>query len=152
MNIDAPLKFIAKGVKLIEYDKNIIYFNDCLKSAEAAKNIADTDEKKAYLFDAAVKWSNQLAFILFRHDLFDDKLLAEFRALETPENSTAAVKVFQDIAQKETDEVRAAQETVMAKQKSLDIFKGVIGGMALEEAEAKMAEYEEQLRQAQMQG
>lgn len=146
---DKAMAFIKENIKHVEEENNKIYFQGCIDSYKNAKELANNDEKVAYLYDATTKWANQLAFLLFRRGSLTDNAAQAFRELETPEDTTAVVGTFKDTRQEKIKEIRAEQEAVMAEEKELDILKGVIAGMTLEEAQAKLAEYEEQTKQMQ---
>lgn len=144
---DKAIDYIKSAIKFVETEENKNYFQGCIDSYANAKEIADNEEKQAYLFDAATKWANQISFLLFRHNALTDNMMQTFRELETPEETSKIVGEFKDARQKRIDEIRAEQEVVMAEEKELDILKGVIAGMGVEEAKQKLAEYEEQTKQ-----
>lgn len=144
---DKVIDYIKDNLKYVEEDNNKIYFQGCVDSYANAKALADNEEKQAYLYDAVTKWANQMTFLLFRHNGLTDNAAQAFRELETPEATTAVVGEFKDARQKKIDSIRADQEAVMAEEKELDILKGVIAGMGVEEAKQKLAEYEEQTKQ-----
>lgn len=144
---DKVMSYIKDNLKFVEEENNKVYFQGCVDSYANAKELADNDEKAAYLYDAVTKWANQMTFLLFRHNNLTDNAAQAFRELDTPEITTAAVGEFKDARQKRIEEIRAEQEEVMAEEKELDILKGVIAGMGVEEAKQKLAEYEEQTKQ-----
>lgn len=151
-SIEAGIAFISKAIDKLKDDTNKEYFRSCVNSAQVGLKVAnDEAEKIAYLHDAVIKWANQLAFILYRHEQLEDDLSTEFRALVTPETTTEAVKEFQEKAQKIRDGINAQQTEVLNHQKDLDIFKGILSGMSEEEAKEKLAEYEKEIEAAQKQ-
>lgn len=139
---------IADGAKLLEDEKQIEYFNSVSESLEAAKDMAGEDEERLdRLTDAAIKYVNQLFFILFRHAKLDGELAETFRSLPSPEVTGAKVKEYEDAHQAKIDAINDEQRAVMAERKELDIFLAVISGMTKEQAEQKMAQYEAQIAQ-----
>ena len=144
---DKVIDYIKANLEAVKEENNKVYFNGCVESYTNAKELADTDEKQTYLYDAATKWANQMTFLLFRHEALTDDAAKAFREFDSPENTTKAVGEFKDARQAKIDEIRAEQEKVMAEEKELDILKGVIAGMGVEEAKQKLAEYEEQTKQ-----
>lgn len=131
-------------------DNNREYFNDCGKAGLNALSLANGDlEYLTYLYDAAIKWVNQIAFILFRQELLTDELTTEFRKLETPESTTEKVKAYMEEDKETVDKINGEQAVYNNHVKRLDLFKAVIGGMSLEEAQAKQAEYEAKIAAAQ---
>lgn len=142
--------FIKNAVGLLDDEKQKEYFTNVSASIESAtKMVGDNEEKLARLCDAGVKYANQIAFILFRADKLDGELLAEFRTLATPEHTGESVRKFEEVRQAKIDSITKQQEEVLAEQKELDIFTAVIAGMTAEEAERRMNEQAEQLRQMQ---
>lgn len=142
--------FIKNAVGLLDDEKQKEYFTNVSASIESAtKMVGDSEEKLARLCDAGVKYANQIAFILFRADKLDGELLAEFRTLATPEHTGESVRKFEEVRQAKIDSITKQQEEVLAEQKELDIFTAVIAGMTAEEAERRMNEQAEQLRQMQ---
>lgn len=142
--------FIKNAVGLLGDEKQKDYFTKVSASIEAAAGmVADSEEKLARLCDAGIKYANQLAFILFRANKLEGELLAEFRLLPTPEYTGDLVRKFDDVRQAKIDSITAQQKEVLEEQKALDIFTAVIAGMSAEEAERRMEEQAEQLRQMQ---
>lgn len=142
--------FIKNAVGLLDDEKQKEYFTNVSTSIESAtKMVGDNEEKLARLCDAGVKYANQIAFILFRANKLDGELLAEFRTLATPEHTGESVRKFEEVRQAKIDSITKQQEEVLAEQKELDIFTAVIAGMTAEEAERRMNEQAEQLRQMQ---
>lgn len=145
-SVDAAVELIKKAVELLEDEDQKTYFTKVTKSVENASSLVDGDEEKAArLEDAAVKFANQIMFILYRADKLTDELTAEFRALPSAEFTGDQVKIHEAARQDRIDEINEAHQEIIDEQKELDIFTAVIGGMSKEEAEKKMAEYEAQV-------
>lgn len=144
---DKVVDFIKDNLQHVAEENNKIYFQGCVDSYANARELADNEEKQTYLYDAAVKWMNQMTFLLYRHEALTDDAAKAFREFDTPEETTKAVGEYKDARQDRINEIRAEQEAVMAEEKELDILKGVIAGMGVDEAKQKLAEYEEQTKQ-----
>lgn len=147
------LEVIDKATPLLSDDKQKDYFNGVAKSIRTASGMVpgfedENDEKRVRLCDAAVKYANQLMFILFRENKIDDELGAQFRALSTPEYTGQLVREFEEAREKRIEEVNKMHQAIVDEQKDLDIFTAVIAGMSKKEAEKKMAEYEAQVKEA----
>ena len=146
------LEVIDKATPLLSDDKQKDYFNGVAKSIRTASGMvgfeAENDEKRVRLCDAAIKYVNQLMFILFRENKIDEELGKQFRALVTPEYTGKLVKEFEDAREKRIEEVDKMHEAIVNEQKDLDIFTAVIAGMSKKEAEKRMAEYEAQVKEA----
>jgi len=124
------------------------YFEKVLSSLNvAAGMVGDDEEKQVRIVDAAVKYVNQLAFILFRNGSISEEETAEFRELPAPEETSKKVREFEDAHQAKIDAINEQQKAVMDERKDLDLFLAVISGMSEEEAKAKMAQYEAQIAQ-----
>lgn len=139
--------FMEPAISLLIDEKQKDYFVKTVESLRAAAKLADTDERAVRLTDASIKYANQLAFILFRQNALDEELTAKFRALPTPESTGEAVRDYEDVRQAKIDSINKQQQEVMNEQKSLDIFTAVIAGMTEEEAERRMREHEQQIKE-----
>lgn len=150
------LAVIEKATPLLLDDKQKGYFESVSKSIktaadmlEAGKDSEKNDEKVVRLCDAAVKYANQLMFILFRDDKITDELGTMFRRLVTPEFTGEQVRVYEKAREDRIEELNNAHQAIVDEQKDLDIFTAIIAGMSKEEAEKRMAEYEAQAKAAQ---
>lgn len=144
--------YIAKATKALGDDENVDYFEKVVESIDNALNaMADNENKHAMLEDAVTRWANQIAFILFRQEKLTDELEKEYRSFKPVTDTTARVKEFKDAMQAEIDEINERHGEITTRQKGLDIFQAIIGGMSAEDAKAKLEEYEEQLAAAQAQ-
>lgn len=144
------LEVIEKAVPFLVDDKQKEYFTKIPESIRVAAGLVNGNEEKlTRLCDAAVKYANQVMFILFRAGNLDDGLVKDFRALPTAEYTGEEVRKFENARQKRIDEVNDMHQEIVDEQKDLDIFTAVIAGMSKEEAEAKMAEYEAQVKASQ---
>lgn len=127
------------------------YFDNVVTSLDTAYEMATDDERKVRLEDAAVKFVNQLAFILFRNGTISDEDAATFRTLPAPEETSKKVREFEDQRQAKIEEINEMQKAVMDERKDLDLFLAIISGMTKDEAEKRMAQYEAQVAQAMKQ-
>ncbi len=144
------LEVIEKATPSLVEEKQKEYFTKIAESIRVASGLVNNDdEKMARLTDAAVKYANQVMFILYRADKLTDELTAAFRALPSAEETGDAVRKIDEERQKRIDEINNMHQQIVDEQKDLDIFTAVIAGMSKEEAEAKMAEYEAQAKAAQ---
>lgn len=137
----------ALSEKLTDEDQKK-YFEKVLASLDvAADMVGDDEEKQVRIVDAAVKYVNQLAFILFRNGSISEEETAEFRELPAPEETSKKVREFEDAHQAKIDAINEQQKAIMDERKGLDLFLAIISGMSEEEAKAKMAQYEAQIAQ-----
>lgn len=144
------LDIIEKATPQLDDEKQKEYFTKIAESIRTASGLVNEDEEKLVrLCDAAVKYANQVMFILYRSDKTTDELTAAFRALPSAEYTGEEVRKIEAERQKRIDEINSMHEQIVNEQKDLDIFTAVIAGMSKEEAEKKMAQYEEEVRAAQ---
>lgn len=143
------LEVIEKATPSLTDEKQKEYFTKIAESLRAATELAGTDEKKTRLRDAAVKYANQVMFILYRSDNLTDELTAAFRELPSAETTGDEVRQYEAARQERIDSINGMHQEIIDEQKDLDIFTAVIAGMSKEDAEAKMAEYEARAKDAQ---
>ena len=143
------LAVIEKATPLLSDEKQKEYFTKTAGSIRVASGLVNgSDEKLTRLCDAAVRYANQVLFILFREDKITDELGTMFRRLVTPEFTGEQVREFEKARDERIEEINNMHQTIVDEQKDLDIFTAVIAGMSKEEAEKKMAEYEAQVKEA----
>ena len=144
------LEVIEKATPSLVDEKQKEYFTKIAESIRVASGMINKDDEKLVrLCDAAVKYANQVMFILYRSDKLNDELTAAFRALPSAEETGESVRKIDEERQKRIDEINTMHEQIVNEQKELDIFTAVVAGMSKEDAEAKMAEYEAQVKAAQ---
>ncbi len=142
------VEFMSAAVGLLNDEKQKEYFTKTIDALKTASElVGDSEEKLARLCDAGIKYANQLAFILFRQNALSEELTSQFRLLVTPEYTAEKVRDFEDVRQSKIDSINKQQQEVMSEQKDLDIFTAVIAGLSKEEAERRMAEHEQQIKE-----
>lgn len=146
--IKAEKDFLKKASLLVKDEKDAEYFKEKKKALQAAEKLADDDEKKTMLWGQFGMVRNQLTFLLFRTGDLTKEVEDEFRKLPPLEALDAAVKVFGEAHKKEEDEFKALAQKKYEEEQKLDIFKAVCNGMSEEEAKAKLAEYEAQVKKS----
>lgn len=139
---EAGIKIITQKLEKLTDEKQITFFEGILKSLELAKSEIDNEEKEARFTDAAVKYANQISFIVYRKEAED------LKDLPTPEETAAKVQEFNAARQARIDEVNAKHQEIFEEEKALDVFTGIIAGLSKEEAEKRMAEHEAKIREA----
>ena len=120
-----------------------------IKGFEAAKERADSDEKKVRLADAIVKEVSQIIFVLFRRALLTEDMEKRFRGLPLFEETDDSVAYFVARRDEEVQRILAERNKVQKEQRELDIFQAIATqGMSPEQAEEQMKKYEEKQAQA----
>lgn len=142
------IELIASLLDLFEDEKQRTYFEGVIKSLREAKENADNEEKFARLDDAAIKFANQAAFIIFRANKLTEEANEKLRELPTPEASSELVRKFEQARQERVDAINEQHLAIINEQKELDVFTGIIAGMSKEEAEDRMKQHEDQIREA----
>lgn len=145
---ESGIELIKSGIDLLKDEKQKNFFEGIVKSLEVAKAEINNDEKAARFTDAAVKYANQISFILFRQNTITDAMATALHGLPTPEETAAAVQEFNNARQKRIDNVNEMHKEIFNEQKDLDVFTGIIAGLTKEEAERRMAEHEAKIREA----
>lgn len=149
---DYALEVIEEATELLEDENQIKYFKSVVESLKYAEGMVEENlEKETRLRDASVKFANQIMFILFRKDNIGEELLEKFRKLPTPEETGKEVAEYENDYKARIEAVNEKQMALMEERKALDIFLAVISGMTKEEAERRMAQYEEQVAKAAQQ-
>ena len=134
---------------------NYDYFFKITDSLDIATGMTKGDaEKEALILDAAVRYANQLAFILFRYDKLTEEAIREFRSFPTPEATDKAAREAQEPRKARLAEIQEQEAAYRKDERDRDIFVAVLAKQCTkEEAEAELARYEEQLKaQAMQQG
>lgn len=144
------LEVIEKATPSLVDEKQKEYFTKIADSIRVASGMINgSEEKLVRLCDAAVKYANQVMFILYRSDKLNNELTAAFRALPTAEYTGEEVRKLDEARQERINGINDMHQEIVDEQKELDIFTAVVAGMSKEDAEAKMAEYEAQAKAAQ---
>lgn len=138
------ISYIEKAIKVLpEGHRDHDYFVRFVSSTGNAQELADTEEKKLMLKDTAVKVANQLSFILFRESLLSEELEKEYRELPSPEVTEAELKQENEIRKQSYKELQKQITEAQNKQKAVDVFMQVMGGLSKEEAEEKYEQYQQ---------
>lgn len=98
----------------------------------------DATRKLICIEDATSKYANQITFWLYRHDLLTDDLTKKFRAIRTPEQTTADLAKEEEAYKKEEDELLAKRDEMVKRQDSYDLVQAVLGGYSVEDAKKKI--------------
>ena len=146
--IKAEKDFLKRASLLIEDEKDAKYFKEKKKAFQAAEKLADDDEKKTILWGQYGMTRNQLVFLLFRTERLTKEVEEEFRTLTPLEVISEAINVFDAEHKKEEDEFKEIARKQYAEEQKREIFKAVCNGMSEEDAKAKLAEYENQVKQS----
>ena len=134
--------YLEKAIKVLPEDnRNHEYFAKFLNGMENAKDMADNDEKKAVMNDAAIKVATQLTFILFRYNTLTDELEKEYRALPSAEETEEASNKAHEARKERQEKALEVNKALQDEQNDFDIFQQVLGGLSKEEAEQKLEEY-----------
>lgn len=146
--IKAEKEFLKKASLLVDDEKDAKYFKEKKKAFQAAEKLADDDEKKAILWGQYGMIRNQLTFLLFRTSKLTKEIEDEFRTLPPLEILTEAIGEFDAARKEEEDRFKEIARKKYEEEQKLEIFKAVCNGMSEEDAKAKLAEYENQVKQS----
>lgn len=145
---EEAIEILKDGLSFLKDEKQKEYFEKTVEYLGNAHDIANNEEKTTLLDDAAVKFANQLCFILFRENTITEELTTKLRALITPEESSKLSAEFNTARQNRIEELNKQHEAIVDEQKELDIFFGVISGKSVEEAKELMAKHEADIKSA----
>lgn len=150
--IQAEKAFLKDGTKALESDKftddDRKFFKDSKKANMAAEALVDDDEKKTLLLVQYSTLSNKLAFLLFRKKALTKELEEKFFALPSIDDVAGLYKKYEKEHEENRSEIQKLIDADRAKEHKLDVFKGVLNGMSVEQAEEGLKKYEAQLAQA----
>lgn len=135
-----------KGDKFTDEDRN--YFKDQKKISRVATDYATTTEMLALLLLQLIQERNKLIFLLFRNDALTKGLEKKFRGAIAIEDA----RKYYENEKAKTDAVYEERNKQFAEfkkeQDRMEIFKAVLNGMSVEDAEKRLAEYDEQMKKA----
>lgn len=147
--LKAMIKFIEEGAKLPKDERVRTAYEKVAASANLGyQNMADNEEKKAWLNYVLCDQCYRLGYYLWRHNEtptsdFQDKLFA----FMLPED---AIEIAREAGEADRDadaELAKQHLEIEKRRKGIEIFQAILSGDDLETAKKKMEEYE--ARQAQ---
>lgn len=153
--IKAANKIVKEGLLLLPDDakgdfkaaaNKDIFVNEAIETASTVTG--DNLEKKAMLEAVAVREANQMAATLWRLNLITPEIEKEFRALPPLADVVDAYNVFV-IARKAQENKLSEQFREFSEEKrDIDIFTGIINGIAPDVAEQKYEDFKNAQQQA----
>ena len=153
--IKAANKIVKEGLLLLPDEakgdfkaaaNNNIFVNEAIGTA--ATVVGDNEEKKAMLEAVAVREANQMAATLWRLELITPEIEKEFRALPTLVDVVAKYNVFVDGRKAREDELSEQFRAFSEEKRDIDIFMGIINGIAPDVAEQKYEDFRNAQQQA----
>lgn len=150
--VQAEKAFLKEGTKMLKGDvfseDDRKFFQDSKKANLAAEALVDDDEKKVLLLVQYSTLSNKLAFLLFRKKALTKELEKQFFALPSIDDVAELYRKYETEHEAKRKEIQALIDADRAKDHKLDVFKGVLNGMTVEQAEEGLKRYEAQAAQA----
>lgn len=152
--IKAANKLIKDGIALLPDDAKVEFKSAAsnLFTYEAIDNAigvtGDNEEKIAILKAYAVQEANRVASTLWREGLITPEYEKEYRALPAMKEMADAYNKFADARKERMDNLMAEHKVIADEERELDIFKGIINGIAPEESEKRYDEYRQQQKMA----
>ena len=150
-------EFLKAGTKLLEgdnySDEDRKFFNDAKKANLAAEGLIDDREesvrnqKRLLLLVQYIQLCNKLMFLVFRKGKYL-QLEEQYRQLISVEE---VAKAYEDAVKKTQEKREEIQKLIDADREvehRLDVFRGVLNGMSVEQAEEGLKKYEAQAKQA----
>lgn len=148
-NVKTNMTLAKEMVELLPNEEAKTTAQKSVDGIEAAIEMADSNEKKAYLVYASTQVVDNITFALFRENLLTAEKIEAYYSLpihgrEAYEN----YKHYEDGRKKAEQELLAQRDKQYQREKEFDIFVSVARGVKKEDAEARQAEYEQRLAQA----
>lgn len=161
-SIEANVAVIKEATKTLPEDMpedTRAHWSKIPEQVEMAIGLAsqeETETNEIYALgiveDATSKYANQICFYLFRHDLLTDNLTKMFRAIRTPEQTTADMQERDAPIKEQENSLRQEQEAYTKRQDRFDVIAAVVGGLSKEEAEKRIKHQREAALQAMGRG
>lgn len=153
--IKAANKIVADGLLLLPDEakgdfkaaaNNELFVNEAI--ATAATVVGDSLEKKVMLEAVAVREANQMAATLWRLELITPEIEKEFRALPPLADVVEEYNVFTTNRKAREDKLSEQFREFSEEKRDIDIFMGIINGIAPDVAEQKYEDFRNAQQQA----
>ena len=153
--IKAANKIVKEGLLLLPDEakgdfkaaaNNDLFVNEAIGTASTV--VGDSEEKRAMLEAVAVREANQMAATLWRLELITPELEKEFRALPPLVDVVAKYNVFVNDRKAKEDELSEQFRAFSEEKRDIDIFMGIINGIAPDVAEKKYEDFKNAQQQA----
>lgn len=135
----------AKGDFKAAANKDI-FVNEAIETASTVTG--DNLEKKVMLEAIAVREANQMAATLWRLELITPELEKEFRALPPLADIVEEYNVFVANRKAKEDKLSEQFREFSEEKRDIDIFMGIINGIAPDVAEQKYEDFRNAQQQA----
>lgn len=150
----AANKIIHTGITLMTDDMK----NDFKSNANPEKFInvaideaikeANTEEEEVLVAAYAVQEANRVAKFLWGEELITEEIEKEYRALPKMKVMADKYNEFVDARNARAKELEDRRKEILEDDKKIDVLKGVVAGLSLEESEKKYNTYRKQIEQA----
>lgn len=146
-------EFLKLGTKELENEPftedDRKFFQDAKKANLAAEGLIGDDdhEKKMLLLIQYVQLCNKLMFLIFRKGDYS-KVEEAYRKLISIDEVAKGYEAFTKRHQEERDKIQKLIDADREEEHKLDVFKGVLNGMSVEQAEEQLNKYEAQVKKA----
>lgn len=152
---DATLKamtaFLEDANKLVQDERVSDAYGRVIASMKLGyQNMADNEEKRAWLNYVLSDQSYRIGFYLWRHGLMTKELEDQLRSFELPENAIETARSFGMKDDEEDAELSKQHLAIQERRNDISVFQSILAGDDLETAKRKQEEFEK--RQAQTLG
>lgn len=152
--IKAANKVIKEGLALLPDDAkkefkakaSDIFEDVAINNACGAIN--GNAEKEAMLAAYAVQEANRMASTLWRLQLITEELEKEYRALPTMDEVVKPYNEFLSARDERDDKLTKEGNAIQEERKEMDIFMGIINGVAAEESEKQYEAFKDAQQKA----
>lgn len=146
--LKAMINFIHQGAKLIKDERVQKAYEKVHESVHNGyENMADNEEKKAWLNYVLCDQCYRLGYYLWRHELLNEGIEAQLRTFMLPEDAIEIAREFGEADREADVELSKKHMEIEKRRKGIEIFQSVLAGDTLEVAKQKMEEYEQRQKQ-----
>lgn len=152
--IKAANKIIREGIALLPDDAkkefkakaSDIFEDEAINNACGAIN--GNAEKEAMLAAYAVQEANRMASTLWRLQLITEDLEKEYRALPAMDEIVKPYNEFLSARDERANKLAEEGNAIQEEKKDLEIFMGIINGVAAEESEKRYEAFKDAQQKA----
>lgn len=147
--LQAMTDFIRKGAEAVSDGRVKEAYGKVYESCKLGyQNMADNEEKKAWLNYVLTDQCYRLGYWLWRHNELTESFEKELRLFMLPDEAIEIARSFGEEDQAADTELSKQHLEIEKRRKGIEIFQSILAGDTPESAKKKMEEYE--ARQAQV--
>lgn len=147
--LQAMTDFLRKGNELVKDERVHEAYSKVVTSMHNGyENMADNEEKRAWLNYVLTDQCYRLGYYLWRHSLMTEALEKELRSYMLPEDAIEIARGYGQSDYEADAELSKKHMEIEKRRNGVQIFQAILAGDDLETAKKKMEEYEARRAQA----